>query len=59
MYPEWKSKGTSPIRHQDTHKDIFVHLDAPYNPLRASKLKLEEKRDRPFNIISGEMTSII
>lgn len=59
MYPEWKRKQVSPVRFQDTHKDIFVPLDVPFNPLRASKLRLEEKRDRPFNILSGESTSLI
>lgn len=59
MYPEWKSKKTSPNRFQNTHEDIFVHMEARYNPLRASKLKLEERRDRPFNIISGLDQAII
>lgn len=53
MYPEWKRKQVSPQRFQDTHKDLFIPQDVPYNPLRASKLMLEEKRDRAFNIING------
>ena len=59
MYPEWKSKKASPNRFQNTHQDMFEPLNARVNPVRASKLKLEEKRDRPFNIISGELESII
>ena len=59
MYPEWKTKQVSPVRFQNTHQNIFVHQDVPYSPLRASKLKLEEKRERPFNIITGEQDNII
>ena len=59
LYPEWKSKKASPERHKSTHEDMFVPLNARQNPLRASKLKLEEKRDRPFNIINGLPDSIV
>lgn len=59
MYPDWKSKKVSPVRFMDTHSDIFVPLNTKVNPLRASKLRLEEKRDRPFNIISGLQEGVI
>jgi hypothetical protein len=59
MYPEWKRKQASPVRHQDTHKDLFVPLDPAVNPLRAAKLRLEEKRERAYDIITGEQASLI
>jgi hypothetical protein len=55
MYPEWKSKRVSPVRFLDSHSNMFVPAEANINPLRASKLRFEEKRDRPYNIISGEV----
>ena len=59
MYPDWKTKRVSDIRFMDTHANMFTPQQYNGNPLRASKLKLEEKRDRPFNIISGEAVDII
>lgn len=59
MYPDWKTKKVSPVRFIDTHANSFVPLQYNMNPLRASKLRLEEKRDRPYNIISGEAVDII
>lgn len=59
MYPDWKTKRVSPVRFIDTHVNMFTPLQYNMNPLRASKLKLEEKRDRPFNIISNEAVDII
>ena len=59
MYPDWKSKKVSDMRFMDTHQNMFIPLNYNGNPLRASKLKLEEKRDRPFNIISNEAADII
>ena len=38
---------------------LFTHEEPYINPLRMSKLKLEEKRDRPFNIINGEAVDLI
>ena len=59
IYPAWQSKKTSVERFQDTHQDLFVHSTGKFNHLRTAKIKLEEIRDRPYNIISGEQISLI
>lgn len=60
MYPEWRSKNISsnshngvPMRFIDTHKNIFVPMDPILSPMRMTKLKLEEKREKTYNIINN------
>jgi hypothetical protein len=58
MYPNWTSKKASPIRYEDTHASIFIQPESTVNPLRTAKLFLEDKRDRHYNILSGESVSL-
>lgn len=59
LYPEWKTKKNSGMSFMDTHKNLFNHVESNRNSLRESKLRLEDKRDRPYNFINGEAIDII
>ena len=54
MVYEWTTKRVSPVRFLDSHANLFVPAEDKHNPMRASKLRYEETRDRAFDIISGE-----
>lgn len=47
------------MRHEDTHAAIFIQPESTVNPLRTAKLRLEDRRDKPFNLLSGEAVSLI
>lgn len=47
------------ITYKDTHSELFAAQDLKFNSLRASNLKLQEKKGRDYNIISGVQSLII
>jgi hypothetical protein len=59
MQPEWKTKRVSPVRFKDSHASLFEPSESKYNTLRASKLRLEDRRDKPYNIITNEVQEIV